>query len=83
MNVNSYDAVRIVLLPDPSQPVHVPAVHLSQWRPKQHILCVMSGVPQVLSVTVADPGLISLSCHHVMRVGIRPGCLDRIKQSIL
>jgi hypothetical protein len=50
-----HDAVRIILLPDLSQPVHVLAIYLSQWRPEQRIIGVMRSVLQVL--TVLDPSL--------------------------
>jgi hypothetical protein len=57
--MNFHGAVRIVLLPDLSQPVHVLAVHLSPWRPEQRIIgvIVMSSVLQVQVLSVADPGL--------------------------
>ena len=50
-----HDAVGIILLPDLSQPVHVLAVHLSQWRPEQGIIGVMRSVFHVL--TVLKPSL--------------------------
>ena len=57
-----HDTVRIILLPDLPQSVHVLAVHLPQWRPEQSIIVIMRSVFQVL--TVLDPSLDQLGAQR-------------------